>query len=121
MKFYIYNNLKIEIKIVSYNFRGYDCVWLYPLSVWSINDLDHNYTSRALLSAYQHLGMVQVVTDGNGEITWKAQSEVFGKTLPNNQNQIIMNLKCLRQYYSVELMKERQGDKLLFWFWNKIR
>ncbi|CAK7039346.1 RHS repeat domain-containing protein [Saezia sanguinis] len=68
-----------------------------------------------------HLGMVQMVTDGNGEITRKAQSEVFGKTISNAQNQITMNLKCLRQHYSDELMKERQGDKLLFWFWNKVR
>jgi hypothetical protein len=96
--------LEIEIKIVSYNFRGYDCMWLYPLCVWSINDPNHNYTSRASLSAYQHIGMVQMATDGNGEITWKAQSEVFGKTISNSQNQITMNLKCLRQYYSVESM-----------------
>ena len=86
-------------------------MWLCPLCVWSIDDLDHNYTSRALLSAYQHLGMVQIVTDGNGEITWKAQSEVFEKTISSLQNLITMNLKCLRQHYSVELMKERQGVK----------
>ena len=49
-----------------------------------------------------HLGTPQMAVNDAGNITWKAVSESFGKTLPDTQNQITMNLRFPGQYFDEE-------------------
>ena len=49
-----------------------------------------------------HLGTPQMAGNDQGQITWKAVSESFGKTLPDTQNQITVNLRFPGQYFDAE-------------------
>ncbi|MGL4666957.1 MAG: RHS repeat domain-containing protein, partial [Saezia sp.] len=49
-----------------------------------------------------HLGTPQMAVNDAGNITWKAVSESFGETIPNQDNQITMNLRFPGQYFDEE-------------------
>jgi len=49
-----------------------------------------------------HLGTPQMAVNDEGDVTWRAVSESFGKTIPHQQNQITMNLRFPGQYYDEE-------------------
>jgi len=49
------------------------------------------------------LGTPQLATDAQGNITWQATSEAFGRTFPAPTNAITMNLRFPGQYFDQEL------------------
>jgi len=49
-----------------------------------------------------HLGTPQMAVNDEGDVTWKAVSESFGKSITDPQNQITMNLRFPGQYYDEE-------------------
>lgn len=49
-----------------------------------------------------YLGTPQIAVNAQGAISWKAQAEVFGKTMLDAQNKITMNLRFPGQYFDEE-------------------
>ncbi|CAK7039270.1 RHS repeat domain-containing protein [Saezia sanguinis] len=87
--------------LVAYGWQPGSMYGTAPL--WQVNLSSNNLQTAEFHYLHtDHLGTVQMATNGNGEITWKAQSEAFGRTLLNEQNQITMNLRFPGQYFDQE-------------------
>ena len=83
--------------------------WI-PGSNWGANplwqaNLDENQTLKNTSYYYlitDHIGTPQLAINSKGEQSWKINSDAFGNTKLDTNNQITMNLRFPGQYYDAE-------------------
>lgn len=103
---YVYSNQGLIAELDEKGLLKQTYGWL-PNQPWGKAPLWTAYGTDQKFAEYHyfindHLGTPQLAIDANGAVSWKNQSEAFGKSTPDVNNRITMNLRFPGQYFDGE-------------------